>query len=101
MSKYQEEVKSLVESNTVMVFSKSYCKHAKATLDAEGVKHTDIELDEVDGGSAIQNAIYEITGQRTVPAIFIGGKFVGGNSDLQALKQRGELKPLLVAAGAA
>ncbi|KAK9323273.1 thioredoxin-like protein [Lipomyces orientalis] len=97
-SKYQVQVKELVSANPVMVFSKSwcpYCRQAKQTFDKENVEHTDLELDQIDIGDAIQSAIYELTSQRTVPAIFIGGKFVGGNSDLQTLKRNGQLKTLL------
>ncbi|KAK9372307.1 thioredoxin-like protein [Lipomyces chichibuensis] len=97
-AKYQTQVKELVSANPVVVFSKSwcpYCRQAKQTLDNEDVEHTDLELDQIDVGDAIQSAIYELTSQRTVPAIFIGGNFVGGNSDLQALKRNGQLKALL------
>jgi len=102
MSKYQEQVKSLVAEHPVMVFSKSYCpfcRETKRTLDQLNVKHYDIELDLLDIGEQLQRALYEITSQRTVPAIFIDGKFVGGNSDLQALKNKGGLKTMLDEAG--
>jgi hypothetical protein len=36
-------------------------------------------------GSAIQDALEELYGQRTVPNIFFGKKHIGGNSDLDAL----------------
>jgi glutaredoxin 3 len=39
-----------------------------------------------DDGSAIQNALEEMTGQRSVPNIFIAKKHIGGNSDLQGKK---------------
>jgi glutaredoxin 3 len=42
--------------------------------------------------------LQELTGQRTVPNIFIKQKHIGGNSDLQAKK--GELNDLLKDAGA-
>lgn len=48
-------------------------------------------------GSAIQAALAEISGQRTVPNIFIKQKHIGGNSDLQA---KSDLKELLQLAGA-
>jgi glutaredoxin 3 len=51
-----------------------------------------------DDGADIQDALREITGQSTVPNIFIGQKHIGGNSDLQARKS--ELPALLQAAGA-
>jgi len=46
-----------------------------------------------DDGSDIQNALEEITGQRSVPNIFIAKKHIGGNSDLQGKKS--ELPTLL------
>jgi glutaredoxin 3 len=49
-------------------------------------------------GAALQDALEGITGQRSVPNIFISQKHIGGNSDLQA--KREELDGLLEAAGA-
>ena len=47
-------------------------------------------------GPKIQAALLELTGQRTVPNIFIGEKHMGGNSDLQALHyQDAGLVPML------
>ena len=40
----------------------------------------------VDDGSAIQDALAEITKQTSVPNIFIDKEHIGGNSDLQAMK---------------
>jgi glutaredoxin 3 len=48
-------------------------------------------------GAAIQNALAEISSQRTVPNIYIKQQHIGGNSDLQGKK---DLKELLQAAGA-
>ncbi|KAI1824126.1 thioredoxin-like protein [Xylaria intraflava] len=83
------------------VFSKSYCPHCAASkklLDSLDAKYFLIELDQVADGADIQNALAEISGQRSVPNIYIGQKHIGGNSDLQAKK--GELKGLLQGAGA-
>lgn len=49
-------------------------------------------------GAALQDALEQITGQRSVPNIFIGKKHIGGNSELQAKK--GSLDQMLQAAGA-
>jgi glutaredoxin len=54
--------------------------------------------DSADDGSAIQAALAEMTGQSSVPNIFIKQKHIGGNSDLQA--KRAELPQLLRDAGA-
>lgn len=50
-------------------------------------------------GSALQDALEDISGQRTVPNIFINKKHIGGNSDLQKLDKAGELEQLLRNAG--
>lgn len=52
----------------------------------------------IDDGSAIQSALADLTGQSTVPNIFIAKQHIGGNSDLQAKK--GDLPNLLKSAGA-
>lgn len=90
-----------------MVFSKSYCpycKNSKRILDDLKAKYEAIELDQVDDGADIQDALHKLTGQRTVPNIFIGRKHIGGNSDLENVKKNGKdgksLEELLKEAGA-
>ncbi|KAI9806329.1 MAG: hypothetical protein M1825_006444 [Sarcosagium campestre] len=92
---------SIIDENPVAVFSKSYCPHCRATktlLSDRGVKPYIIELDQVADGADIQDALEEITNQRSVPNIFINHAHIGGNSDLQARKA--ELDGLLKEAGA-
>lgn len=55
-------------------------------------------LQSSDDGAALQEALEEISNQRTVPNIWIGQKHIGGNSDLQAKKA--ELPKLLKEVGA-
>lgn len=52
----------------------------------------------IDDGAAIQDALEEMTSQRSVPNVFIKQQHIGGNSDLQAKK--GQLDGLLKDAGA-
>ena len=52
----------------------------------------------IDDGAAIQDALEQITGQRSVPNIYIKKQHIGGNSDLQA--KRSQLPELLKDAGA-
>jgi len=99
----KSKVQGLIDDNAVVVFSKSYCPYCtatKKTLAGLGVQAVVVELDQVDDGSEIQNALAELTGQRTVPNVFIGKQHVGGNSDLQDKKASGELVKLLENAGA-
>jgi len=41
-----------------------------------------------DDGAAIQDALQEMTQQRSVPNIFINKEHIGGNSDIQAKKSQ-------------
>jgi glutaredoxin 3 len=52
-------------------------------------------LDKLDNGSEIQSALLDITGQRTVPNVFIKGKHLGGNDVTQAAAKNGKLKEML------
>ncbi|KAG0200672.1 thioredoxin reductase [Mortierella sp. GBA30] len=92
------QVDEIIANNAVVVFSKSYCPYctkAKNLLIQLGVKAHVIELDELDNGAAIQAYLLELTGQRTVPNIFIGQKHVGGCDDLFKLEKSGQLKTML------
>lgn len=75
-----------------------YCAAAKNTLASITKDAYIIELDEEADGNEIQDALQELTGQRTVPNIFIAGEHIGGNSDLQALKSQDKLEAKIKAA---
>ncbi|RDW71192.1 putative glutaredoxin Grx1 [Coleophoma crateriformis] len=101
MSAAKTKAEQIINDNSVAVFSKSYCPYCKATkalLNEMGAKYYAIELDQVDDGAAIQDALQQISGQRSVPNIYIKKQHIGGNSDLQAKK--GDLPTLLKDAGA-
>ena len=54
-----------------------------------------IELDERPDGAAIQQELARMTGQRSVPNVFVNGTHVGGNDDTQAAARSGTLQKLL------
>ena len=54
-----------------------------------------IELDQMDNGNEIQGALLDLSGQRTVPNVFIKGKHLGGNDDTQAAARSGKLEETL------
>ena len=70
-----------------------YCVRAKQLLAQRGV--TQIEEIRVDLNPAERQNMMQLTGQRTVPQIFIGSTHVGGCDALEALDRRKELLPLL------
>lgn len=101
----QTSIKSLISSKPVYVFSKSYCPFcvsAKNLIRQLGCDFGVIELDErgIDkfSGREVQNELLKMTGQRTVPNIFIGGKHVGGCDEVQKLHAQGKLASMVEAA---
>ncbi|EWZ00442.1 glutaredoxin 3 [Fusarium oxysporum f. sp. radicis-lycopersici 26381] len=103
MTQASTKVQQLIDNNSVVVFSKSYCpycKQTKKTLDELNAEYELLELDEVSDGSALQDALEQISGQRTVPNVYIKQQHIGGNSDVQSLKSGGKLASLLKEAGA-
>ena len=46
-------------------------------------------------GSAIQDALYRLTGRRTVPNVFINGTSIGGGDDTEHLYHSGKLQELV------
>ena len=94
-----EMVQQLASSNAVVVFSFSDCcmsTVAKHLLFGLGVGPTIIELDEHAAGLTIQAVLCQISGTiQPVPAVFIGGKLLGGVQTLLATHINGGLIPLL------
>ena len=55
-----------------------------------------LELDQIGNeGVKIQKTLFEMTNQKSVPNVFVGGKHVGGNDDTQAAARNGTLQELL------
>jgi glutaredoxin 3 len=98
-------IKKSIETNKVFIAHKTYCPYCHSTLNLINEKIREnilkkedvyyLELDTIEDGADYQDALQEISGQRTVPNIYINNKHIGGNSDLQTLNSTGELDKLL------
>ncbi|KAK8551395.1 hypothetical protein V6N13_119863 [Hibiscus sabdariffa] len=100
-----EMVRHLASTNAVVLFSMSgccMCTVAKRLLFGLGVGPTIIELDHHGAGPEIQAVLFQLVadGRQPVPAVFVGGKFLGGIETLMACHINGTLIPLLKEAGA-
>ncbi|XP_041465660.1 glutaredoxin-like [Lytechinus variegatus] len=97
-------VDTTIRDNKVVVFSKTYCpfcKMAKTALENAGLQNYKlIELDENDNCDEIQDYLLNLTGARSVPRVFIGGKCIGGGSETKALQDEGKLTKMLQDNGA-
>ena len=93
-----EFVKSEIRSSDVVVFSKSYCPYCTTTkklFSSMNIEAKVIELNKIDNGAKIQSALLEISGQRTVPNVYIKGRHLGGNDDTHAAWRSGKLEEML------
>lgn len=96
-----EVLKTMINKYPVLMLSKTwcpYCKRAKGVLGQYSLSEKDfhiIELDTREDGADIQSAAKQLTGQSTVPNIFIKGKSIGGSDNTAKLHSTGELKKLL------
>lgn len=99
-----ERVRRMVSERPVVIFSKSSCCmcHAIKTLLFDfGVNPVVHELDEIPRGREIEQALSGQLGRNpAVPAVFIGGEFVGGTNEVMSLHLRRSLIPMLQRAGA-
>jgi len=99
MANIQEFIQGETSGHEVVVFSKSYCPYCTSTKQLfskmKGIDVAVHELDRMPNGQSVQNELSRMTGQRTVPSVWVGGKFLGGNDDTQAAASSGKLKEML------
>ncbi|EGG02949.1 uncharacterized protein MELLADRAFT_49690 [Melampsora larici-populina 98AG31] len=98
----QQDVDEAIKTHPIVVYSKSYCpycRRAKNLLASIPNKVADPKVFELDlmgqEGTETQAYLLKLTGQGTVPNIFIGHKHIGGADDLASLHAMGGLEPLL------
>ncbi|CAL9227218.1 unnamed protein product [Arabidopsis halleri] len=75
-SRMEESVRKTVTENTVVVYSKtwcSYCTEVKTLFKRLGIQPLVIELDQLGPqGPQLQKVLERLTGQHTVPNVFVG-----------------------------
>ena len=82
-----------------MIFSKSfcpYCKNTKRLFLEKNIEAKIYELDQILRGHEIQHALLLMTGQKTVPNVFVKGIHIGGDDDTAKAFKNGTIKDLLV-----
>ena len=100
----KQKAQQMIADNKVMFWSKSYCPfagRAKTLMKNKGIAMKIYELDQEADGAAIQAALQEMSGQRTVPNVYINGAHLGGCDDVHAAASNGKLKQMCDAAGVA
>ena len=75
----------------ITVYSTSWCgpcNNAKQLLNSRGLNFTEVDIEEI---GWTRDDLFEKTGGRTVPQIFIDGRTIGGFDDLLVLDRDGKL----------
>ncbi|CAD6197507.1 unnamed protein product [Caenorhabditis auriculariae] len=91
-------IRQEIAQHPVVLYTKDncgYCVQAKNDLYEAGIKYTEKNLDTI---AAVQEdktvvkeylqSLIDLTRQKTVPQIFVCGKFIGGYSELKALNPK-------------
>ena len=97
-SKTQSQIASFINDNKVAVISKSYCPYctrAKQALSKVYPNYKVIEIENNPECQAIQDYMSQLTGGRSVPRVFINGKFLGGGDETAAALRSGKLAELI------
>jgi len=84
-----------IAGNEVVLFSKTFCPFctkAKKALDSIGATYKVIEIENRKDMNEMQDYLLKKTGGRSVPRVFIHGKFYGGGDETAAGAKNGDLK---------
>jgi len=101
-----DNIKQKIKDKPVFIISKEYCPFcvkAKDALKGYNIKPECIEIMEIENSpdmNEIQDFMKQLTGGRSVPRVFIGGKFIGGGDETMAAHKGGNLQKMLQDAGA-
>ncbi|XP_030632148.1 thioredoxin reductase 3 isoform X2 [Chanos chanos] len=94
----KSRIKELIDTNPVLIFSKSYCPYCVTVKDLFkelNVKCNAVELDLMEDGAHYQELLLEMTGQKTVPSVFVNKKHIGGCDKTVQAHRDGLLQQLL------
>lgn len=69
-----------------------YCVRVKSLLNRRGIAFTEVNAEDHPG---LREQLLARSGQRTLPQVYVGERYVGGAQELMALDERGELSRLI------
>ncbi|BAU12699.1 glutaredoxin-related protein [Leptolyngbya sp. NIES-3755] len=100
MSDAQQQIKSLVDTNKIMVFMKGsklmpmcgFSNNVVQILNTLGVPYETVDVLE---NPEIRQGIKEFSNWPTIPQVYINGEFIGGSDIMIEMYQKGELQQLV------
>ena len=93
----REVEQARISESRVVLYHNPYCGFSRRALHLLDTKGVVPEVVVAAGNESLRSWLRDITGRFTLPQVFIGGRPVGGYSDLAELDARGELQSMLQA----
>ena len=95
-----EPLQHFIKSGQVVIFAWEtcpFCKKAKEILEpiTNPKEFKYILIDQLPDGENMHKEIIKVWKHETVPAVFIGGRFIGGCSDVEELQKLGQLEKMV------
>lgn len=91
-------IKNAIARDKVVMFSKINCPHCeigKQQFDKVKIAYVAVEIEGRTDCNKIQEVLKQMTGDRSVPRIFVDGKCVGGAAEAKKLIKSGSLAKML------
>lgn len=91
-------VDNLIKNNKVVIFSKEtcpFCVKVKELFGSLNENYVAIEVDKLNEGAGIRDYLFEKTGQKTFPNVYVKGKHLGGSDSTLNAHTSGRLATLL------
>lgn len=91
-------VDNLIKNNKVMIFSKEtcpYCVKVKELFKELNQEFVALEVDNIPESAAVRDYLFEKTGQKTFPNVYVKGTHLGGSDSTMLAHTEGKLASLL------
>lgn len=79
----------------IKIYTRRWCGYCVAALDLLEKKGVAFEHIDASGNPELRRWLAEVSGQRTVPQIFVDERPIGGFRELRELERDGELDAML------
>jgi len=93
-------IRNVVKGNKVVVFSKGNCRYCKSVLSLLSTlmprkQIMVVACDKINRSNELRSELWQLTKSKTVPQVFIRGRYIGGCDDTYRKYEHGELSRLL------
>ena len=91
-------IDEIIAAHTVVLFTKFYCPYCIKAISAfkkSGISYYEIKIYGRSDCALLQDELLKMTGERTVPRVFVHQKCIGGGNEAEALYKEGKLKALV------